>query len=140
MAAEAKMAKKGPAKMTDEHKAALAAGRAEGRAVRNYLEGLEQQKSSRNRSRSPESITKRLAQIDDEIASADPVTRLGLIQERRDLERQRSALGQEVDLASLEAAFVGVAKAYSERKGIERATWREIGVPASVLNAAGISR
>ena len=44
--------------MTDEHKAALAAGRNEGRAVRRYLEALELTSQSvaasgrRNRSRS----------------------------------------------------------------------------------------
>jgi hypothetical protein len=133
-------AKKRPARMTDEHKAALAAGRAEGRAVRNYLDALELQKRSRGRSRSPESISRRLSQIHDDMAGADPVTRLGLIQERRDLERQLSALGDDVDLDALQAAFVAVAKAYSERKGIERASWREAGVPASVLKAAGIQR
>jgi hypothetical protein len=134
------MAKKGPAKMSDAHKAALAAGRAEGRAVRNYLDGLEQQRSARGRARSQVSISSRLEKIDAEITGADPVTRLGLIQERRDLERQLAELGDEVDMASLEAAFVRVAKAYSERKGIEYASWREIGVPASVLTAAGLTR
>src|SRR3981081_1819908 len=34
-------AKKGPRSMTDEHKAALAEGRTQGRAVRNYLDAIE---------------------------------------------------------------------------------------------------
>ena len=57
------MAEKKPAKrpMSDDHKAALAAGRNEGRAVRRYLEALEAHKPKRGRKRTPESIQKRLA-------------------------------------------------------------------------------
>ena len=33
-----------------------------------------------------------------------------------------------------------VAKAYSQRKGIEYASWRELGVSAEVLKRAGVSR
>ena len=40
----------------------------------------------------------------------------------------------------VEAEFVKVAKSYSQRQGISYATWREVGVEASVLKAAGISR
>ena len=36
--------KSGPRNMTDQHKAALAEGRNQGRAVRNYLEALEAHK------------------------------------------------------------------------------------------------
>ena len=46
--------------MSDDHKAALAAGRNEGRAVRRYLEALEAHKPKRGRKRTPESIEKRL--------------------------------------------------------------------------------
>ena len=44
------------------------------------------------------------------------------------------------DLEGLEAGFVEYAKAYSERKGITYAAWREAGVPASILKDAGIKR
>jgi hypothetical protein len=45
-----------------------------------------------------------------------------------------------VDLSALEAEFIKVAKSYSERQGIAYATWRDVGVEASVLKSAGISR
>ncbi len=44
--------------MSAEHKAALAKGREEGRAVRRYLEALEEQRPRRGRKRTPESIKK----------------------------------------------------------------------------------
>jgi hypothetical protein len=44
------------------------------------------------------------------------------------------------DLSDLEAEFVAAAKGYSERKGISYAAWREAGVSAATLSAAGISR
>ena len=45
-----------------------------------------------------------------------------------------------VDMEAIEAAFVKVAAAYSDRQGISYSSWREVGVPASVLKRAGISR
>ena len=49
--------------MSDEHKAALAEGRNQGRAVRGYLEALEAHKPKRGRKRTPDSIKKRLERI-----------------------------------------------------------------------------
>ena len=71
--------------MSDEHKAALAEGRNQGRAVRRYLEALDAHKPKRGRKRTPESMQKRLDRIDVELAGADPLKRLQLIQERLDL-------------------------------------------------------
>lgn len=129
-----------PKKMTSEHKKALAEGRAEGRAVKAYLDALEQQRPRRGRRRTPESIKKRLAAIEKELAAAASLQRLQLVQERRDLETELGGMDSKVDLSSLEAGFVKVAKAYSGRKGIEYASWRELGVGADVLKKAGIGR
>lgn len=126
--------------MTEEHKAALAAGRAEGRAVRAYLDALRSNKPKRGRRRTPESIQKRLAAIEAELTDADAVTELKLVQERMDLNAELEAMGSKVDLASLEDAFVAVARAYGERNGISYAAWRAVGVEASVLKRAGIKR
>lgn len=126
--------------MSDEHKAALAEGRNQGRSVRRYLEALEAHKPKRGRKRTPESMQKRLDRIDVELASADPLKRLQLIQERLDLNDELEHAGTKVDLTELEAEFVGAAKAYSERKGISYSAWRELGVDAAVLKRAGISR
>lgn len=118
----------------------MAAGRTEGRAVKNYLEALEQHRPKRGRKRTPESIASRLQKIEDELATADPVSRLTLIQERLDLQRELKQMDAAVDLSEVEAAFVAAAKQYGERKGISYQAWREIGVPPAVLKAAGISR
>jgi hypothetical protein len=129
-----------PKKMTAEHKQALAEGRTEGRAVKTYLDALEQQKPRRGRKRTADSIGKRLVAIEKQLPDASSLQRLQLVQERRDLETELAGMDTTVDLTALEAAFVGVAKSYSERKGIEYATWRELGVGADVLKKAGISR
>ena len=124
--------------MSDEHKAALAEGRNQGRAVRNYLEALDAHKPKRGRKRTSESMQKRLDKIDAELVSADPLKRLQLIQERLDLKQELDAVGQTVDLSELEQEFVDAASAYSKRKGISYAAWREVGVEPAVLKRAGI--
>lgn len=124
--------------MSDSHKAALAEGRAQGRAVRRYLEALEAHKPKRGRKRTPDSIRKRLARIETELPDAVALKRLELIQEQIDLTAELAQTETSVDLSALEAEFVSAAKGYSERKGITRAAWRKVGVPASVLKEAGL--
>ena len=126
--------------MSDEHKAALAEGRNQGRSVRRYLEALDAHKPKRGRKRTPESMQKRLDRIDTELVTADPLKRLQLIQERLDLKAELDAAGEKIDLSGLEKEFVDAAAAYSARKGISYAAWRELGVEAAVLKRAGISR
>lgn len=134
--------KKAPAKrkMSAEHKAALAAGRESSRAVRAYLEALEQNKPKRGRRRTRDSMEKRLAAIADEIPTASPMKRLSLIQERMDLESQLSGTEQQVDLSQMEKGFVKHAADYSARKNISYAAWRELGITPATLKAAGIRR
>jgi hypothetical protein len=129
---------KGP--ITDDHKAAMAAGRTEGRVVREYLEAIRSNKPKRGRKRTPESITARLAAIENELATASPVLELELVQERLDLEIELATMDHKVDLSAIEEQFVTVAKSYSERKGISYAAWRAVGVEPSVLKRAGIAR
>jgi hypothetical protein len=128
--------------MTDEHKAALAEGRAQGRSVKQYLEALEANKPKRGRKRTPESIQKRLDAIEADLAASDGLKRLTLVQERIDLQEELERLTSDdvVDLSALEAEFVRVAKGYGERKGISYQAWREVGVTPAVLKQAGISR
>jgi len=134
----AKSRKKTP--MSEDHKAALAKGREEGRIVRRYLEALESTKPRRGRKRTPESIRKRLFAIDNSLGTADPLSRLHLIEERQRLEAELSHTGDTVDLAALEKSFVKVARVYGERKGISYSAWRTVGVSASVLQQAKIPR
>jgi uncharacterized protein YicC (UPF0701 family) len=126
--------------MTTAHKRALAEGRELGRAVRKYLDALDQNRPRRGRKRTTESIKRRLDAISKQLADASPLQRLQLVQERMDLKSELDQLGAKVDLSSLERDFAKVARDYSERKGISYAAWRELGVPADVLKRAGIGR
>ena len=126
--------------MSETHKAALAEGREQGRAVRRYLEALEAHKPRRGRKRTPESIQKRLAVIEEKLPDADPLTRLQLVQERMDIQRQLEAADSTVDLQELEDEFAKAAGDYSRRKGITYAAWRELGIDPAVLRRAGIRR
>jgi hypothetical protein len=126
--------------MSTGHKAALARGRSESATVRHYLEALETSKPKRGRKRTPASIDKRLDTIESQLAAADALTRLHLLQEQKDLLDERSRVDQVKDLTALEKQFVKVAKDYGERKGITYSTWRAAGVSAAVLQKAEISR
>lgn len=126
--------------MSDEHKAAIAAGRIEAAAVRDYLEALETHRPRPGRRQSAESLNAKKAAIDVQIADAKPIKRLLLMQERRDVETAIEALQVEPDMASVEEGFVAHASNYGQRKGIQYATWREFGVPADMLARAGITR
>lgn len=126
--------------MSDEHKAALAEGRSQGRSVRNYLEALAANKPKRGRRRTQDSITKRLAAIEDELTTADPLKQLQLTQERMDLTAELESSDDSVDLSALEEEFIANAGPYAERKGISYAAFRSVGVTPEVLRKAGIRR
>jgi hypothetical protein len=126
--------------MSNDHKAALAVGREQGRAVRRYLEALDAQRPKRGRRRSQESMRKRLEAIESELATAGPLKRLHLAQERIDLTEAINTTETAVDLDALQADFIAAAAEYGRRKSITYAAWREVGVPSSVLVQAGISR
>lgn len=127
-------------KMSNEHKAALAKGRAQGRAVRDYLAALEQgRKPGRKLDRA--TIEKRLPEVQSRIDDEpDPTKRVELIQKRLDLEERLVDMQDEPDLDALEKGFVDAAAEYSERRGISYSAWREAGVPAATLRDAGVRR
>lgn len=126
--------------MSDEHKAAIAAGRIESTAVRDYLEALETHRPRPGRRQSVESLGAKREAIDAQLAEAKPIKRLLLMQERRDVEAAIETLQVEPDMAAVEEGFVTHAANYGQRKGIQYATWREFGVPADMLVRAGITR
>ena len=126
--------------MSDSHKAALAEGREQGRAVRRYLEALEAHKPKRGRKRTTESVQKRLAAIEEKLAASDALSRLHLVQERMNLENELASTGNTVDLQALEDEFVAAAAPYGSRKGITYAAWRQLGVDPAVLRRASIKR
>lgn len=128
--------------MSDQHKAALAAGREGSRAVRAYLEALDITKPRRGRKRTRETVAKQLAKVESDLASASGLVRLELLQCRRDLQAELGAIegSDEVDLDALKESFVRFAADYAMRKGIDYQTFREFGVSPAVLKEAGISR
>lgn len=113
----------------------------EAKAVRAYLEALRTTRPSRGRQRTPETITRRLASIDAELATTnDVITELRLTQERINLQAELANMNATADASALEASFIQVAKNYSQRTGITYTAWRTVGVPAATLTAAGITR
>jgi hypothetical protein len=126
--------------MSNAHKNAIAEGREQSKAVAAYLDALESNKPKRGRKRTPESIDKQLAALDEKLAKAIALSRLQIIQDRMDLLAAKETLKADVDLSTFEDDFVAVAKIYGDRKGISYAAWRELGVPAPVLKQAGITR
>jgi hypothetical protein len=123
--------------MTDEHKAALAQGRKESRAIKGYLSALASRKPGRPVTK--ESLAERLGKVNERLgATDDPLAAVDLIQSRLDIEKALAEVADGDDLEMLEAGFVAHAASYSERKGVTYTAWRQFGVPASVLRSAGI--
>ena len=126
--------------MSANHKAALAEGRTQSRAVKSYLQAIDANRPKRGRKRTADSIKARLAKIETELGGADSLNALNMRQERIDLRNELSAMSRTTDLTALEREFVKAVKGYSERRGISYAVWRESGVAADVLKRAGITR
>ena len=127
--------------MSNDHKEALAEGRNHARIVGRYLEALEANKPRRGRKRTPDSVKKRLTAVGEELKESTGLTRLNLLQERRDLEVELATMQAGTpDLSGLEKEFVKVAKSYSAKKRISYGAWREFGVPPEALKKAGITR
>jgi hypothetical protein len=126
--------------MSDDHKAALAKGRTQGRAVRDYLAVLDRERKP-GRKVDRATLEKRIEDLRTQAESEpEPSKRLELIQRRLDAEDRLATLEEEPDVDAVEAAFVEAAAEYSERRGISYTAWRETGVPAAVLQRAGIKR
>jgi hypothetical protein len=128
--------------MSEMHKAALAIGRDEGRVVRRYLEALEAEKTRQGRRRTVERVERQLDETMAALPDAGPLDRVHLLQRRIDLQEELDALHRDevLDLAELEAAFIVALPGYSSRKHLTYPAWREAGVPARVLRAAGLRR
>jgi len=125
--------------MSDEHKEALARGRREARALKEYLEAIGGRKPGRPVT--VDSLNERIDDLKRRIAAEQNRLRVvDLHQQLIDAQVALTKTSSVVDLTALERAFVAHAASYSERKGISYAAWREAGVPASVLKDAGISR
>lgn len=130
--------------MSDEHKAALEAGRSKSRKVKAFLVANKQRNApkKRGRKRSLEAIQSRLEAIQLELVDADVLKEVQLIQEEANLERElKEQTGTNLsdgDFEALRQDFILVALDYSVAKGIARSTWRKVGVDAKTLTDAGI--
>src|SRR5690606_2919593 len=125
--------------MSDEHKAALAQGRRESRAIKAYLEALRSRRPGRPVT--AESVRKRIEVINERLETEeDPLKQLELRQEKIDAEATLKEVESKEDLDALEKAFIEAAKSYSERKGISYAACRPQGGTARVRKGAGIPR
>ncbi|MFT7474798.1 MAG: hypothetical protein ACI81L_001730 [Verrucomicrobiales bacterium] len=124
--------------MDATHKAKLAQGRSDARAVKGYLQYLEDNRPKRGRRRTEESIKARLSAISTEMESVSPLARLNMYQEQTDLQAELEAIGQKVDGTELHASFVEAAARYASSKGIGKAAFKQMGIDAVTLRDAGI--
>jgi len=104
------------------------------------IEALEQSRPKRGRKRTRETIEQQLAAATADAQAASGMKRLEAIQRRNDIHRELASLETMIDITDIESQFIDVAHSYSDRKGIDYATWREFGVTADVLSQAGITR
>ena len=112
------------------------------KAVRNYLDALSASAPKRGRRRTADNVKARISAVANAMGDASATKRLGLVQERLDLEAELDAMARadSVDMDELEAGFVKAATSYGGQRGISYAAWREVGVSAATLKAAGIRR
>jgi len=99
---------------------------------------------------SPETVEKQIMRLDQKMASADLLSKLDMVQKRIELEKKLKEAQKQSQMPDhdsgmsekdrLENAFVEIASAYSERKGISYEAWRKLNVPAAVLRKAGLTR
>lgn len=131
--------KKGP--LSDEHKEALAEGRTSGSTVTKYIQALDQVKPKRGRKRTIERVQEELVSVEQELPEAEGAQRVLLIQRRMDLNEELKTMETDsFDIKPLEDAFVKVAPAWSVKKKVSPAAWKELGIPHDVLKRAGIIR
>ena len=126
--------------MSAEHKAAIAQGRRESKAIKVYLEAISVPQR-RGRPVTPEGLEAKIADLNRRIrVESDPLARVDLYQSRLDAHDALDHLAATADIDALEVGFIEFAASYSTRKGITWPAWREAGVSAGVLRAAGIKR
>lgn len=127
--------------LSAKHKRALAEGRAMSATVDRYLAAVTTPKR-RGRKVSMATLEQRLVNARARFKAAAGVEKVLAAQEIRDLQakiaQQQST--SRVDVRSLEASFVKIAKKFGENRGIAYGAWRDAGVPAPVLKRAGVAR
>jgi hypothetical protein len=124
--------------MDEAHKEKLAQGRNDARAVKGYLEYLENNRPKRGRRRTEQSIKARLAGIEAELTECSPLARLNLFQEQIDLAAELESMDKKVDGTESRSAFIEAAGRYAKSKSISKAAFKQMGIDAATLREAGI--
>lgn len=123
--------------MSEEHKAALARGRKEARAIKAYLSALESRTPGRPVTK--ESLESRLEAVNSKLSNeSNSLKKVELLQTKLDIEEAMAKLEDAEDIEELESEFIRNVKSYSERKDISYTAWRNFGVPAAILKKAGV--
>jgi hypothetical protein len=107
--------------------------------INAYLRAVTANPPKPGRPINPERIQARLDQLNERIAKASPIVKLRLLSERNRLKAQlgNNHNSKASNLETLEDEFLNVIWEYSKNHGLGYAEWREAGVPARVLQAAG---
>jgi hypothetical protein len=130
--------------MSDEHKAALAAGAKQSKAVKGYLKALKDSgKKTKNRPEEDIAADMEAAKAIIKDDSAGVLVQLMACKDEAALEtelRAAQSAGDGSDWDALTKDFVAQAAAYGERKGITWSVWRKMGVAGDVLVDAGVKR
>ena len=134
------------AQFDQAHKDAIQESHRQNKAVRRYLEMLEQDNAPRPKPVDVDGLRGQLAGIDQEIAAeASTVKKLDLVQKRQNVQSKIDAASVQDDTVDdqtrreIEDQFVKMAAGYGQRKGISYKAWREVGVPVQTLKAAGLT-
>jgi hypothetical protein len=111
----------------------VADGRAMSATVNNYLIAIATPRK-RGQKVTMATLERRLAEARSRVNIVTGVEKVVAAQAVRDLLKKLSQpkAANGIDAVSLEAAFVKIAKTFSENRGISYAVWRDAGVPAAV--------
>lgn len=123
--------------VSPEHKEAIMRGKYLASVVKPYLVALEG-KMPGGRKLNTDTLNRRIADVEAQLADASAIQKLVLTQKKLDLQAQLEQVSGASQFEELERKFIVVAKEFSENKNISPQAWREIGVPSRVLKAAGI--
>lgn len=122
---------------TDTTPEEIEVGVRERRVVQTYLRQLATRSSKALRT--AEDVAAALESVEKKLKISTDLDRLSLIQQREDLELEAYELRPD-NSADVETQFISIASAYGASEGISYSSWREIGVPKEVLEAASIPR
>lgn len=133
--------------MDTAHKKNLSKGRGQAAAVRRYLGTLHVTNGTKGRRPSKAVLERRLADIETTLQTeTDPVRKLELFQAEIDTRANLERLAADAtksngtDPEKARKEFVKIGAEFASRRHLSYAAFRRLGVPARVLQDAGISR